>query len=68
MTLQISDVKFGSRARKLGIEQGYKILAIKLPNRQRPSQNWVFLPAGLLVALIWFMQASRGHLRANSVT
>ena len=66
--LQISDVKFGSRARKLGIEQGYKILAIELPNRQRPSQNWVFLPAGLLVALIWFMQASRGHLRANSVT
>ncbi len=57
--LQISNVKFGSRAKKLGIEQGYKILAIELPNRQRPSQNWVFIPAGLLAALIWFIQGGR---------
>jgi hypothetical protein len=66
--LQISNVKFGSRARKLGIEQGYKIVAIELPNRQRPSQNWVFIPAGLLVALIWFMQKFRAPPKANSIT
>ena len=57
--LQISDVKFGSRARKLGVERGYKIVSIELPNRDRPSQNWVFIPAGLLVALIWFLQGVR---------
>jgi TRAP transporter 4TM/12TM fusion protein len=62
--LQISDVKFGSRARKLGVERGYKILAIELPNRNRPSQNWVFIPAGLLVALIWFLQGRRTHRSA----
>ena len=50
------------------VEQGYNILAIELPNRQRPSQNWVFVPAGLLVALIWSVQRWRAHLRADSVT
>ena len=64
--LQISNVKFGSRARKLGIEQGYKIVAIELPNPARPSQNWVFIPAGLLVALIWFIQGRRALPRVNS--
>jgi len=62
--LQISDVKFGSRARKLGVERGYKILAIELPNRNRPSQNWVFIPAGLLIGLIWFLQGRRTHRSA----
>jgi len=57
--LEISDVKFGSRARKLGVERGYKILAIELPNRNRPSQHWVFIPAALLVACIWFLQGDR---------
>jgi hypothetical protein len=66
--LQIANVKFGSRAKKLGVEQGYNILAIELPNRQRPSQNWVFVPAGLLVALIWSLQRGRAHLRVDSVT
>jgi len=65
--LQISNVKFGSRARKLGIEQGYKIVAIELPNPARPSQNWIFIPAGLLVALIWFIQGRRALPPVNSV-
>jgi len=57
--MQVADVKFGSRARKLGIEQGYKVVGILLPNPDRPSDYWVFIPAGLLVALIWFMQGLR---------
>jgi hypothetical protein len=57
--LQVSNVKFGSRARKLGIEQGYKVLEVKIPNRARPSDYWVFIPAMLLVALIWFGQGRR---------
>ena len=57
--LQVSNVKFGSRARKLGIEQGYKILEVKVPNRERPSDYWVFVPAALLAGLIWFVQGRR---------
>ena len=57
--MEVADVKFGSRARKLGIEQGYKVVGIRLPNPDRPSDYWVFIPAGLLAALIWFIQGCR---------
>ena len=57
--LTIADVKFGSRARKLGVERGFKIVELKLPNPARPSQNWVFIPAALIAALVWFLQGRR---------
>jgi hypothetical protein len=57
----IANVKFGSRARKLGVEQGYRIVELKLPNRERPSPYWVFLPAGLLVAFTWILQGIRAR-------
>ena len=57
--LTIADVKFGSRARKLGVERGFKIVELKLPNPARPSQNWVFIPAALVAALVWFLQGWR---------
>ncbi len=57
----IANVKFGSRARKLGIEQGYRIVELKLPNRERPSSYWVFIPAALLAAFIWFLQRTRAQ-------
>lgn len=57
--LEVSNVKFGSRAKKLGVEQGYKIAELKLPNPARPSQHWVFLPAGLIGLLVWWMQGRR---------
>jgi len=57
--LEVGSVKFGSRARKLGIEQGYKVVGIQLPNPERPSDYWVFIPAGLLVALVWLVQRLR---------
>jgi len=57
--LQVADVKFGSRARKLGIEQGYKVVGILLDNPDRPSDFWVFIPAVLLVALVWLLQGAR---------
>jgi hypothetical protein len=56
---EVANVKFGSRAKKLGLEQGYKIQELKLPNPQRPSQYWVFLPALLLSVLVWRMQGQR---------
>ena len=57
--LTIADVKFGSRARKLGVERGFKIVELKLPNPERPSQNWVFIAAALVTGLVWFLQGLR---------
>ncbi len=57
--IEVASVKFGSRAKKLGVEQGYKIVEIKLPNPARPSPYWVFLPATLLVVMIWLLQRAR---------
>jgi hypothetical protein len=57
----IANVKFGSRARKLGVEQGYRIVELKLPNRERPSPYWVFIPAALLAGLVWFLQRARAQ-------
>lgn len=57
--LEVSNVKFGSRARKLGVEQGFRIVEVRLVNPSRPSPYWIFLPALLLVALVWVMQRSR---------
>ena len=57
--IEVADVKFGSRARKLGVEQGYKLVGLQLPNPDRPSQHWVLLPTALIVALIWWLQGRR---------
>ena len=57
--LEVAAVKFGSRAKKLGLEQGYKIVELKLPNPVRPSQHWVFIPATLLALLVWWLQGLR---------
>ena len=57
--IEIAAVKFGSRARKLGVEQGYKVNELKLPNPDRPSPHWVLLPAAALAILVWWMQGRR---------
>jgi hypothetical protein len=57
--LEVANVKFGSRARKLGVEQGYKVVELKLPNPDRPSSHWVFLPAAWLAWLVWWRQGRR---------
>jgi len=65
--LEVASVKFGSRARKLGVEQGFRIVELKLPNPARPSPYWVFLPASLLVALIWFLQRARVRVSTSKI-
>ena len=57
-------VKFGSRAKKSGFEQGWKVSAIKLPN-DRPSEYWVYLPALALVAFVWYLQRARSRKLAD---
>jgi TRAP transporter 4TM/12TM fusion protein len=56
--VRVSAVKFGSRAKKSGFEQGFKIGAVKVPT-DRPSEHWVYIPALALVALVWFLQRAR---------
>jgi TRAP transporter 4TM/12TM fusion protein len=56
---EVANVKFGSRAKKLGVEQGYKIAALELPNPARPSNYWAFIPGLALAALVWFAQGAK---------
>jgi hypothetical protein len=56
--VRVSGVRFGSRARKSGFEQGWQIDALKVP-ADRPSQHWMYLPALLLVGLVYFTQGVR---------
>ncbi len=57
--VEIAQVKFGSRAKKLGVDQGYKIQDLQLPNPARPSQFWGLIPALALALLVWFLQGRR---------
>ena len=56
--LQVSAVKFGSRAAKARIEQGYDIVSVKVPN-ERISAHWFYLPGLAIAILVWFMQGLR---------
>jgi len=56
--VRVAAVRFGSRARKSGFEQGWQIDSLKVP-ADRASQHWIYLPALLLVALVYFTQGRR---------
>jgi TRAP transporter 4TM/12TM fusion protein len=58
--IQVLAVKFGSRAEKLGIEQGFAITAIELPS-DRPDKEWIYVPALALLALVVWLQRRRMH-------
>jgi TRAP transporter 4TM/12TM fusion protein len=61
--MEIANVKFGSRAKKLGVEQGFKIESVSVDNPARPVDYWSFIPALLIAGLVWVMQGRR--LRAS---
>ncbi len=56
--LQIGVVKFGSRAAKGGFEQGWDVLDVQV-RTDRPSVHWFYLPAIVLVLLVWWVQGLR---------
>ena len=61
--VQVGAVKFGSRAKRGGFESGWDVAAIKVPTGA-PSPHWFYLPALLLVGLVWWNQGRRlaaGH-------
>jgi TRAP transporter 4TM/12TM fusion protein len=60
--VQVGAVKFGSRARKAGVEQGWDVQAVKVPT-DRPTPHWFYLPGLALIALVWFTQGLRMRAR-----
>ena len=56
--VQIGNVRFGSRAKKSGFEAGWQVGGVLVPT-ERPSAHWVYLPALLMVALVWWGQGRR---------
>src|SRR3546814_17723273 len=56
---QIAAVRFGSQARRAGWEPGWDIAEIQVPNPNRPSEFWFYVPALLIMAIIWFTQGVR---------
>jgi TRAP transporter 4TM/12TM fusion protein len=56
--LQVMQVKFGSRAEKLGFEQGFKISTIEL-DAERPAKEWMVVPALLLLGIVAWLQRRR---------
>ena len=56
---QIAAVRFGSTARRAGWEQGWDIEQILIPNPNRPSEFWVYIPALALLVLVWGIQGRR---------
>jgi hypothetical protein len=56
--VQVAAVQFGSTAEKLGLEQGFKVVSIEVP-AERPSKEWAFIPALLLLLGVVLLQRRR---------
>ena len=54
----VGAVAFGSRAEKLGLENGFKFTGIEVP-AERPDKEWMFVPALLLLGLVIAVQRAR---------
>ena len=60
--LLITQVRFGSVAEKLGMEQGFRIVSAEVP-ADRPDKEWLFVPALGLLALVVVSQRRRIKLK-----
>jgi hypothetical protein len=58
--VRVAAVRFGSRAKKSGFQQGFEVAAVKVPT-ERPSEHWVYIPALALIAFVYFLQRRRGE-------
>jgi len=56
--VRVATVKFGSRAKRGGFEQGWKLKEVKVRS-DAPSEHWVFIPAYAFVAFVFFLQRRR---------
>ena len=56
--VQVAAVRFGSQARKAGLEQGFEVASVKVPT-DRPTPHWFYLPGLLLIGIVWVVQGTR---------
>ena len=56
--LLITQVRFGSPAARLGMEQGFRIVSAEVP-AARPAKEWMFVPTLALLALVVALQRRR---------
>lgn len=56
--VQVAAIKFGSAAKRVGLESGFVVAEVLLP-AERPSKHWVYLPALALVGLVAMGQLRR---------
>ncbi|QRM30333.1 TRAP transporter permease [Microvirga sp. VF16] len=57
--MTISNVAFGSYAKRVGLEPGFKVVSVIQPAPGRPSTLWVYIPALAVAGLIWWLQRRR---------
>lgn len=57
--VQIMGVDFSSPAARYGIDFGMNITEVLVPNTDRPAREWMYVPALLLLAGIWWVQRRR---------
>jgi hypothetical protein len=57
--VQIAAVGLHSKAEKAGLEQGFMVTGIET-SLPRPSQEWIFVPAMLLLGGVVLLQRRRG--------
>jgi TRAP transporter 4TM/12TM fusion protein len=59
----VDRVAFASRAEKLGLEFGYKVVALEVPTDQPPKELF-YIPALLLLGAVYWLQRGRGRRHA----
>jgi len=56
--VQIGAIKFGSAAKRVGLESGYTVKHVLLP-ADRPDVHWIYVPALLLLGVVAALQWQR---------
>ncbi len=64
--LQVAAVGLSSPAEKAGFDQGFMIKGIEVPVASRPAQEWLFVPAMLVLGLIMWLQRRRAVVEPAS--
>ncbi|WP_430221739.1 TRAP transporter permease [Paenalcaligenes sp. Me131] len=64
--VQISNIGFGSQARRSGWEQGWDVMVVKQPNPNALMDYYMYLPALLILAFLWWNQGVRMRKTENA--
>ena len=62
--VQVMAIKLNSPADKAGFEQGFNVTGIET-ERPRPSKEWLFIPALLVLGVIMLLQRRRAQMASR---